>query len=216
MDELEARTPARDRILQAAYGLFLQQGFHGTSMRQVGRVARLTPAAIYNHFPNKETLFVELLSRTLPQRQLVRALEGAQGDTPEALVRDAYQRMGQAMTGQFDNLRLMFIELLEFQARHAPRLAEELLPGFLSFFERVLQTGARLMPIPPILFGRAFLGLFMSYAITRAFFADVAALGAGEGDLQTLADVLLHGILSPDPETTPVAASRISSRSTEG
>src|SRR4030042_5856883 len=122
MDELEARTPARDRILQAAYGLVLQQG---------------------------------------------RALEGAQGDTPEALVRDAYQRMGQAMTGQFDNLRLMFIELLEFQARHAPRLAEELLPGFLSFFERVLQTGARLRPIPPILFGRAFLGLFMSYAITR-------------------------------------------------
>ncbi len=193
---------ARDRILQAAYALFLRQGYHGTSMRQVGQAAGLTPAAIYNHFPNKEALFVELLSRTLPQRAWVLALERAQGDTAEALMRDAYRRMDQAMTGQFDNLRLMFIELLEFQGQHAPRLAEELLPGFRSFFERVLRTGARLRNVPPILFGRVFLGLFMSHAISNAFFTEVAALGTGEGDLQALGDILLHGILEPERTAT--------------
>ncbi len=207
MDNSSQLAPARDRILQAAYQLFLKQGYHGTSMRQVGQAARLTPAAIYNHFPNKETLFVELLSRTLPQRQLIRALEAAQGDTADALIRDAYERMGQAMKGQFDNLRLMFIEVVEFQGQHAPRLAEELLPEFWLFLDRVLRTGARLRPVPPILFGRAFLGLFMSYAITVALFSDVAAFAAGEGDLQGLADVLLHGVLDAETAGATVPAS---------
>jgi len=175
-------------------------------MRQVGQAAGLTPAAIYNHFPNKEALFVELLSRTLPQRELVRAMDAARGESAEDLLRDAYERMDQAMTGQFDNLRLMFIELLEFQGRHAPRLAEALLPGFVTFYERLLGTGTQLRSVPPILFGRAFLGLFMSYAITRAFFADIAALEAQAGDLPALVDVLLYGILEPQAGAGRLAA----------
>jgi AcrR family transcriptional regulator len=187
----------RQAILDAGRDLFLTQGYHGTSMRQVARGAGISPAAIYNHFPSKEDLFVSLLRQALPQRLMVEALEGARGETPEELVHDGLRRMGASMAGGFDSLRLMFVELLEFQGRHAPPLAEELLPGFMVFFQRLLAFDGRIRPYPPIIVGRAFLGLFMSYAITVAFFSGVATLQLDPDDLQVLGDIFLHGVLTP-------------------
>jgi hypothetical protein len=47
---------------------------------------------------------------------------------------------------------------------------------------------------------RAFLGLFMSYAITVAFFPRIPGFVARNSDLQELGDILLRGILAPPPE----------------
>ena len=206
MTESLAATPARQRITQAANSLFLRQGFHATSMRQVARRAGVTPGAIYNHFPNKESLFVDILSRTLPQRALIEALASAEGASASALCQQAFARMGAAMEGQFDNLRLMFVELLEFQGRHAPALAAELLPGFLTFHERLQQADGRLRDFSPVIVGRAFLGLFMSYAITLVFFSHIPGLEPNLEDLPTLADIFLHGVLEDEPPLANRAA----------
>jgi AcrR family transcriptional regulator len=188
---------ARNRILAAAYHLFLRQGFHGTSVRQVARQAGLTPAAIYNHFPNKEAIFVQLLSDTLPQRALIAALGSAEGVSVEDLVHDAFRRMEAAMAGQFENLRLMFSEMMEFQGRHAPALAAELLPGLQAFFAKLQAAQGVIRPMTPVLLGRAFVGLFMSYAITVAFFRRVPGLEPKPQDVDELADIFLHGVLEP-------------------
>lgn len=47
---------ARDRLLTAALESFSAKGFHGTSTRDVARVANLSPAAVYVHFRSKEDL----------------------------------------------------------------------------------------------------------------------------------------------------------------
>ncbi|MEW6567938.1 MAG: TetR/AcrR family transcriptional regulator [Chloroflexota bacterium] len=193
--------PAHLAIAEAAYHLFLTQGYHGTSVRQVARQAGLSPAAIYNYYPSKEALFLALLSQNLPHRTMIRALASVEGDDAETLVREGLRRMASAMANQFDNLRLMFIELLEFQGRHATTLAQELLPGFMAFFKRMQAADGRLRPLPPWILGRAFLGLFVSYAITVAFFRDLAGLPISPDDLDQLGDILLHGILKE--ETAP-------------
>ncbi len=190
--------PARQVINQAAYSLFLAQGYHGTSMRQVASQAGLSPAAIYNYYPSKEDLFVTLLSQNLPHRRMIEALREVQGDDVEALVRDGLRRMSAAMADQYDNMRLMFIELLEFQGRHATTLAQELLPDFMVFFRRMLAADGRLRPIPPLMIARAFLGLFVSYAITVAFFRDLPGMQATPDDLDQLGEILLRGVLQPE------------------
>jgi AcrR family transcriptional regulator len=80
-------------VLDAGEFLFQRQGFHGTSMRQLARFAGITPAAIYNHFPSKEDIFIALLKARLPHRALALAVQGAEGDTTEALLSDAVRRM---------------------------------------------------------------------------------------------------------------------------
>jgi AcrR family transcriptional regulator len=189
---------ARARIRQAALDLFLEHGFHGTSMRQIARRAGVALAAIYNHVPSKEALFVELLSELVPHRGLVAALSHATGPTVEALINDATRRMGEALTENQTNMRLMFVELLEFKGRHAPFLAEEFLPGAGAFVIRLQQAEGRLRPYPPIIIARAFFGLVMSYAVSVAFFKDIPLVEFGPEDLTAFGKIFLHGILDAE------------------
>jgi AcrR family transcriptional regulator len=57
MHTLSKGKNSRANILRAAHDLFLQQGYHGTSMRQIAEGAGTALGAIYNHFPGKETIF---------------------------------------------------------------------------------------------------------------------------------------------------------------
>ncbi len=199
----------RERILEAAFRLFLKQGYHGTSMRQVAAAAGVSPAAIYNHVEGKEALFVELLRARIPQRALFAALAEAQGDNVEALVRDGLWRMQAAMADQSENLRLMFVELLEFGGRHAGSLAGEFLAGVPRFVTRLHEAEGTLRPVPPLIVARAFVGLFMSYAISQAFFNQVPDLQVGPADLQALGDVFLLGVLAPPGEPSVASPARM-------
>src|SRR3989304_10127119 len=89
-------------ILDAAEFLFQRQGYHGTSMRQLARFAGVTPAAIYNHYPSKEDIFIALLKTRLPHRALALAVQQAEGDNAEELLRDGIRRMREAVEDGFD------------------------------------------------------------------------------------------------------------------
>jgi AcrR family transcriptional regulator len=185
----------RAAILQASFQLFLHQGYHGTSMRQIAGRARLAPAAIYYHFRNKEAIFLTLLGERMPQRALLPALAAAEGDSVEAIVRDALARMAPAVADQYDNMRLLLIELLEFQGRHARHLADEFLPPVLTFVNRLQLAPGGLRPLDPTIVARAFLGLLMSYAITVTFFPKIRAFAPRPNDLRDLGSIFLSGVL---------------------
>ncbi|PLX37050.1 MAG: hypothetical protein C0606_11060 [Hyphomicrobiales bacterium] len=51
----------RAAILDVAAELFARDGFSAVSMRDLAREVGLTPAALYYHFPDKETLYTEVL-----------------------------------------------------------------------------------------------------------------------------------------------------------
>lgn len=51
---------AARRILVAATEVFATHGFHGTSTRDIGVQAGMSPAAMYIHFPTKEALLLQI------------------------------------------------------------------------------------------------------------------------------------------------------------
>ena len=53
----------RERILQGAMQLFAERGYEGAAMGEIARAAGITPAVIYDHFPSKAALQIELLER---------------------------------------------------------------------------------------------------------------------------------------------------------
>jgi len=187
--------PTEVRLLDAAFGLFLTQGYHGTSMRQVAGRAGITPGTIYNHFESKEALFVALLSERVPHRAIIGALSHAEGDTVEAIIQDSLVRMVDAAADQFDNFRLMFIELIEFQARHAGTIGQLFLPQLMAFIERLKKADGRLRPMRPVLLARAFFGLFFSYVLTAALLRDVAGFEVSQEDVSQLGEIFLFGVL---------------------
>jgi AcrR family transcriptional regulator len=50
-------------ILAGATELFAEHGYDGTSMGQIAEAGGITPAVIYDHFPAKSELAIELLER---------------------------------------------------------------------------------------------------------------------------------------------------------
>jgi len=54
------RIETREKIMDAARELFIEEGYDGVSMRKVAQKIEYSPTAIYVHFPDKEQLFLEL------------------------------------------------------------------------------------------------------------------------------------------------------------
>lgn len=52
----------KERILQAALELFSEQGFTGTSVRDIAARAEMTHAGLLHHFANKDDLLVQILA----------------------------------------------------------------------------------------------------------------------------------------------------------
>ena len=76
--KLVALNPARhaiatkDKILDAAEGLFMERGFEATSLRQITAAAGANLAAVNYHFGSKDELFEAVLTRRLDPMNLER------------------------------------------------------------------------------------------------------------------------------------------------
>lgn len=70
-------------ILSAAMQAFSEQGFHGTSVRDIARRVGVTVPSLYYHHANKEAILVDLLNQSLDHvaRVCEAALDEA-GDAP--------------------------------------------------------------------------------------------------------------------------------------
>ena len=185
----------RTAIIDAAFDLFVRKGYHATSMRQIAEKAGLAPGGIYNHFGSKEDIFVAMLTERHPFLQVLPALQSAQGDTVEELVRDAGARMLRILGERHYVLNLMFVELVEFEGRHVPQLFEIFFPPLLEFAQRFAQARGPLRPIPLPILLRAFIGLFFSYFMTDLLVGSQLPPEFQQNAFEHFVNMYLHGIL---------------------
>ena len=183
-------------ILDAAYALFLKNGYHGTSMRQIADQAGLALGGIYNHFGGKEDIFVAILIERHPFVHIGPALKEAQGDTIEELVCDAASRMIANLGKREEVLNLMFIEFVEFDSKHVVQLFETFLPQVMDFGEHITRARGTLRPIPLPVVMRAFVGLFFSYVMTEMLMGDLLPREYRQGAFDNFVDIYLHGVLA--------------------
>lgn len=198
MNDSPARKGERTRqeIMEAAYELFLVRGYAATSMRQVAARAGLALGGIYNHFASKETIFTELIMERHPYRQILPIILAAPSDDPETFVRSAAKTMLEELGKRPDFIKLMLIEIVEFNGRNMPRIIERVLPQVLPFIQKFGDQKGLLREMPPFVFFRAFLGLFFSYYITELMIAGTAADLSQQNALDHFVEIFLHGVMA--------------------
>jgi AcrR family transcriptional regulator len=200
LESLSRGDQTRTLIIQSAHDLFLQQGYHGTSMRQIASRSGLALGSLYNHFASKEDIFRAVFIQFNPYNTIIPSLLQAQGDTIEELVGDSARRILDALKQHPDFLNLMFIEIVEFKNAHISELFNRIYPDALQFIGRFAQVEPhRLRPVPPLILMRTFLGLFFSYYISELLLAQSAPQEFSLNALSHLTDIFLHGILQPSP-----------------
>ncbi len=186
----------RQAILETAHRLFVEGGFHGTSMRLIAREAGIALGGIYNHFSGKEILFREVLLANHPYHEIILALQQASSDTFEEFVREAADQMVVAIDRRPGFLHLVFIELVEFDGRHMQTIFIEVLPELQAILEEFPTWADTLRPVPLPLLLRAFVGLFFSYILSAQIMSDHAPPEFRENALDGLVDIFLHGVLA--------------------
>lgn len=195
----------RARLINAAYKLFLKQGFHGTSMRAIADEAGLAVGGIYNHFATKDDIFAAVLDANHPYHTVLPALEATQGETVEAFVLDAAHHFKAGLdTASARLLPLMFMEMVEFQGRHLRALTAQLLPALFSFLERLQTRRGRLRAVPAPVMLRTLFGIMIGYVVTGLVLRGLKNVPQLKGMddypwFDAMIDVYLHGILA-EPE----------------
>ena len=188
----------RQAILTVAYDLFLEQGFHATSMRQIAERAGTAVGGIYNHFSSKEAIFDVLIVEKHPYRQIIPILQSAPGDTIEAFAHHAACSIFTELELRPDFLKLIFIEITEFKGSHLPLLSQAVFPLVEPLLERFNLSDKRLREIPLPVIVRSFIGVIFSYYILQYMTGNAGSPVKKSGDdVGQLVDIFLYGILNP-------------------
>jgi AcrR family transcriptional regulator len=190
----------RARIVEAAYQLFMSQGFHGASMRQIVEKAGITMGGIYTHFASKEAIWEAVFMAKHPYHEILALLTQAGGDTIGDFLKQAAALLVSGLGQRQDVLNLLFIELVEFDGKHLSIVYSQALPEMARLGQIFAQKRGRLRPVPLPILVRSFAGLFFSYYITEQVMPEEARAFMGEHALETFVDIYLHGILDEPAE----------------
>jgi AcrR family transcriptional regulator len=197
LSSLTRGAQTRTTILEVAHDLFIKQGYHGTSMRQIAQQANLALGGLYNHFSSKEQVFKAVFLAFHPYHEVLPLIASARGENLEQLVQDAVRRMVQAVEGRPDFMNLMFIEMVEFKSVHAHQLFANLFPQGIQIFQHFVNSFPdQIRSIPSPIVVRTFLGLFFGYYLTESALAPAAPPEFRENAMQYFVDIYLHGILA--------------------
>ncbi len=195
-DTLTKGEKTRQAIEEAAFELFMGQGYHATSMRQIADTAELALGGIYNHFSNKEEMFVAILMDKHPYKQILPLVLAAEGDTAEEIIRNAAKALVTELGNRPELLKLIFIELVEFNGKHISNIIGEIAPKLLPMFEKMVRVRKSLRKIPPPILVRSFLGMFFSFYITELFIKDsVVGKLMPKNSFDLFVDIYLHGVI---------------------
>jgi len=189
---------SQDRIKEAAFKLFINQGYHGTSMRQIAEAANLTPASIYNHYQNKEQIFRQVLLAHHPYHQILPILESADGEDAESILRGVANRVYKVIRKQKGLLHIMFIELVEFEGKHFGEIFRSVSPRIFAFLGKLKSKKGQLRKIPETNILLTMIGLVMSQWILEAMFLKNIRLPFSEKHFQDALDIYMHGILAEE------------------
>jgi len=197
MTEITLSKGERTRLAieEAAYELFLEQGYSAASMRRIAERAGLALGGIYNHFSGKEEIFEAIILDKHPYKQILPVILSAPGSTLSEFVRNSAHALVDELGKRPDFIRLMFIEIVEFDSKHMPLFFEEIFPEFLPLVQRFQSPEGVLRPIAPPLLLRAFLGMFFSFYMTELITEHMDIPEIHENALDGFIEIFLHGIL---------------------
>lgn len=195
-EKLKKGETTRLTIEDAAIELFMEQGYHATSMRQIAERAGLALGGIYNHFASKDEIFEAIVVDKHPYKRILPLVMETPGETAEEFLRNAFTVTVTELGGNPVYIKLMMIEMVEFNGKHGAGMLKEIAPKVLPVFEQMLKVRKGLRISNPAMFLRSFFGMIISYFITEMVTANsVISKLMPKDAADVYIDMYLHGVL---------------------
>lgn len=186
----------RQQILFTAKNLFIQQGYHGLSMRQIAESLGVSKAALYYHFRDKEELLLAILDSYLDEMEA--ALQRIQQEQARARqqIRALVELVLLQPADQRAVIRLSSQEMAQLSKPSRQAFDQAYHRKFLDRIQSILAEGIRrgeLRPIDPTVAAWALLGMMYPYfypAHSRDLLPPVEVV-------EHLVSIFLDGVASP-------------------
>ncbi len=109
----EYKEEVRKKIIEAAFSLFLDKGYHGTTMDEIAERLGVTKPALYQYFPSKEDLFAAVAERS--RQELMGTLQLSYVDRN---IRDGSAALFDSLLAYAPQFSSMFSEMMLLAARN--------------------------------------------------------------------------------------------------
>jgi AcrR family transcriptional regulator len=198
-EKLKKGDVTRLAIEDAALELYMEQGYHATSMRQIADQTGLALGGIYNHFKSKEEIFEAIIIDKHPYKKILPIVLASETDDLESFLKRAMEVVIKELGSEPYYMKLMLIELVEFNGKHGASLLKLIAPEVLPVFERLIKSRKDLRVTNPAMLMRSFFGMILSYFLTGMLMSgSILEKLLPKKPADTYIDVFLHGILKSE------------------
>ena len=172
------------KIERAALGLFTHQGFHGTTVREIARAARVSMGKLYLYYPTKEDIFIDLVHHMEKKMEALRQTEllPLMKSPDPASLRKLGMAIGRIVSENLDYWRLMYVDVVEFRHKHFIHSYREIAGGLRNYSAAMFQNAP--VPFPSdVNPGFAYVTLylqFVTYFLIEDLFGAKRHLGVGD------------------------------------
>ena len=129
------------QIVEAARRIFREKGFHAATVREIGRVARMTQGTLYNYIRSKEDiLFLVCDQLVRAYQEAVKAVIAPEKE-PRKRLRAAIRAIIEVMMDRQDDLLLMYQESHALE-RKALRDVLSRVREFIEYFITILKEAS--------------------------------------------------------------------------
>lgn len=175
---VEAAAPSlRERILEQATPLFIQQGYQGLSMREIAAAVGVSKAGLYYHFKDKEALFLAILLMNIKSLgDLVHEVRES-GGTFRAQLRDLLVGIATRMGGSQAIMRLAEQDAVHLSPEAREQLYQTYHQTFIGQVRAALQEAqdqGEIKPLPTEKLTRLLLGMAYPLLSTPAEEAEAS------------------------------------------
>jgi len=186
-------------IEDAALELYMDQGYHATSMRQVADKAGLALGGIYNHFKSKEEIFEAIILDKHPYKKILPLILASETENLEDFLKTAMQVVIKELSSESYYMKLLLIELIEFNGQHGSSILKLIAPEILPIFERLIKSRKDLRVTNPAMLMRSFFGMILSYFLTGMLMSgSILEKLLPKNPADVYVDIMLHGILKSE------------------
>jgi AcrR family transcriptional regulator len=191
---------AKERLLQAAIGLFARKGYSATGLREIVKQVGVSVAMVNYHFGSKQALLEAILDRFFQNVYSI-AEESLTGDDPPELKLRRYLR---AIVGVFrknpDLVRIALTELpydmpgiVQFKAEKVTRMLGLVGSRLLPALPEEVRERIRLEVVGPAIVGMLTFHFLMRPVIQNAFQINFDSTFY-ENYADELADIFMYGV----------------------
>lgn len=187
---------SKDEILEIAIRLFAERGFSAVSMRDLATACSITPAALYHHFSDKQTLYLEAAKAALKPKMGGLEVVLDKSTDLESMVRNFVKWFAELVATDEAFLRILSRELLENDPYRLARITETVLQPPI---ERLAELARGFLPDEdPYLIGFSVMSLVLGHYQLAPIRQHLAGSSGVELATQEIADhiiaLLLGGI----------------------